>query len=876
MSFSSILTPREEILKGSGIQGVIDLENLRLKKKKTLECSPKDFFDITYPTSDIKYVLKKLNNRFNSSESTEGLFLLEGLKGSGKSHLELLIYHLLENSDESKNWLAENKINFNSTENLIVSIHKFTDFPFDSIWNIVFEKLDASEMIESGKAPNLDQLRDALSGKQLVLIFDELEMGFESLSNKFNQAQNLSFLQMLSEEAARTQNASVTIFASIYNSNNEPGATLKRVPRVEIKFSESTDRKKVVLHRLFSNYLSLDKSKIDPVVQSFVNHWKKTGIEIKERYIDLFYDSFPFTPEVIDMLFNRALTRNFQANRGPLGLLSRVVQNTYENEDVISLSHFDLTDKRIRNFLLDLDSNQTLVQSAENDFNDLQSIALSKEVINSTLFATLCSSGNIRGINESELAKQVIKPGDNYNDFQASLNALIKLGAYFQHSEDNYFFDTQEKPYAKVEYRSLRVDLNDALNFAFKRWKKIFDDQEAVIFRDFAQVKQELQTKDKNRPRFIYSPHRLDDGERKKIYSGLENQNLVLLLEPKAENFNTVDDHDIIKWAQLALAAEELKNTANDSDRKRQYEKIENENTKHIEERFKTAGLFYVLVRKTNGDLVFELESLGQAYTKQDIIDFLKKNFFPKIVFEEHLKEHIEKGKETGKNWIIGNTIKNIFEHYKKTLSFPVLLAEDNFYGAVKNLCVNRIIGLDHTKYEPYCGRLPYFQPNEWLEVKVTEPHYYEKTDPGIFSEQQESTKKEKAEISIEEELTTANAHNISKQDTIHSTNTTSIGELRQNVAERLNDKEDFQTTEIRFNIHFEKDSVDLSSLPTSLRGTFTGDGDLLFELTITKKGNFDKAQIEQLVEQLPVYQNAFYKATLKGFIKEKESIDER
>ncbi len=94
MSFSDILKPRNEVLKGAAIQGIIDLENLRNNKRKNLESSPKDFFDFTFPTSDIKYVLAKLHERFNSSSQTEGLFLLEGFKGSGKSHLEFLIYYL--------------------------------------------------------------------------------------------------------------------------------------------------------------------------------------------------------------------------------------------------------------------------------------------------------------------------------------------------------------------------------------------------------------------------------------------------------------------------------------------------------------------------------------------------------------------------------------------------------------------------------------------------------------------------------------------------------------------------------------------------------------------------------------------------------------
>lgn len=232
---------------------------------------------------------------------------------------------------------------------------------------------------------------------------------------------------------------------------------IKKSSEVEIKFSEPKDRKSVVLHRIFSNYESHDKLKVETIVQSFVNQWKKNEVKVDEKYVDSFQESYPFTPEVIDMLFNRVLVKDFQGNRGPLSLLGRIVQLTADKEDIISTAHFNFNDKRIRNYLLDLDNNQTLLQCAQNDLKDLQTIKRSEDVINSTLISTLCSSGTVRGIKEFELARQILRPGDDFNDFQASINTLVKFGSYFHKSEDSYYFDTQEKPFAKVEYRSLRV-----------------------------------------------------------------------------------------------------------------------------------------------------------------------------------------------------------------------------------------------------------------------------------------------------------------------------------------------------------------------------------------------------------------------------------
>jgi len=273
MSFSDILTPRNEVLKSDGIQGIIDIENLNSKNRNSIESRPEVFFDLTYPTTDLKIVLDNLNQRFNSPGQSAGLFLLEGFKGSGKSHIELFIYHLFKNNDIAGKWLTKNKIECKVPDNAIVIIHKFTDFPLGSMWNLIFENVGATKFV-SNQRPDLEQLRKAIGERRIVLILDELEMGYKSIENKNIQAQNLAFLQMLSEEAQRSESAAITIIASIYNSEDEPGATLKRVPKVDIKFAEPKDRRQVILHRLFQNYSDYDKNKIESVVYSYINHWR--------------------------------------------------------------------------------------------------------------------------------------------------------------------------------------------------------------------------------------------------------------------------------------------------------------------------------------------------------------------------------------------------------------------------------------------------------------------------------------------------------------------------------------------------------------------------------------------------------------------------
>src|SRR5262249_7684671 len=123
MSFSDILIPRRDVLVGHGVEGIIDLENIRDRSGKRLEARPAEFLDLTWPTKDIIYVIEKLHQRFNEKRRSEGLFLFEGYKGSGKSHLQLLIYHLAKNPAEARAWLKRHSLQCDLPENIDIVVH---------------------------------------------------------------------------------------------------------------------------------------------------------------------------------------------------------------------------------------------------------------------------------------------------------------------------------------------------------------------------------------------------------------------------------------------------------------------------------------------------------------------------------------------------------------------------------------------------------------------------------------------------------------------------------------------------------------------------------------------------------------------------------
>jgi hypothetical protein len=99
----------------------------------------------------------------------------------------------------------------------------------------------------------------------------------------------------------------------------------------------------------------------------------------------------------------------------------------------------------------------------------------------------------------------------------------------------------------------------------------------------------------------------------------------------------------------------------------------------------------------------------------------------------------------------------------------------------------------------------------------------------------------------------------------IQTPNEPSINQLRQRVAERLGEYNDPKITKAKMVVYFQNATVELSTLPSTIRGALTGLGDIHCEIEIQKQGQFNKAQIEQIVEQLPSFPGAFYRADLRG-----------
>jgi hypothetical protein len=482
MSFSDLLTPRSEVLSEDGIQGIIDLANVTIQRRRRLplEARPGDFFDLTYPTADVRRVVERLGARFAGEGEVPGLFLFEGLKGSGKSHLLLLVYHLLASPEAARHWLSQHRLPGSLPQEAVVILNKFTDLPLKSIWDFIFEQLTGTYPEKSIIQPGLEEVKAVLGERRLVLIFDELEQGINVIGDPTIKDQNIAFLQMLSEWGNRSDQ--ITLVASIYSDRAEPGSTLKRVPSVRVQFSHAADRAHVVLHRLFSNYRDFDPNTAAPVVESYLSLWQRHTTLDVETVRAKMIESFPFSLDLLDVLLQRVPARGgFQNLRGTLGFLAQLVRWHANTADLLTPAHALISDKAISTLLSDLDTSGDLISRARSNMEELQTLPLAADVASAVLLYTVAGTGRNSGATREELIRSVLRPGVDINTLEQTLIAFQKYAAYFHVQEGRYFFDPEENADAKVEFRSLRVDDSAARDKLRSIWKDEIFSRELML-----------------------------------------------------------------------------------------------------------------------------------------------------------------------------------------------------------------------------------------------------------------------------------------------------------------------------------------------------------------------------------------------------------
>lgn len=844
------------------LDGVIDLERLRSGSPDSLERDARSFFELTYLSEDLHKVLRGLSRRFK--EGGPGTILAQAVKGLGKSHTLLLGYHLFASPAEARAWAAKAGYEWAPPADAEIIVHKFTDqsMPSDALWLLIGPRL--GQNWGSDRPPSLDDFRAAIKDRHLVLILDELERGIQNIANNARRSQNLSFLQMLSEEAARDNR--ITLFAAVYDGNVEPGSTLKRTQRIELHFRKAEDRASIVRHRLFENADNYDKDAARSLIRSYVNTWRRFGVEAPDTFVNRMEATFPFVPDLIELIFERITeSGGFQGTRSALGLLGAMLDAAGESTYLMTAAHCHITDTVCADRLLDLDPTGTLVGAAQSNYRDLKNQPYAEAIASSVLLASLVPGARVAGLSTEELVRHVIKPGDDPNQFHAGVEAFKKFGTYFHEREARFLFDLEENEYAKIELDAIRYNDEAARDQVIQIWRQdVFrETHQCAVFLDLEGAQFALQSFSKHGQRYVLAPRRLSQEERFALYQGLELRNQVLLLEPRDGRVNHVTNPDLLAIAKRLKAAKQLAESASNNERRAKFERIERDQAQQIQRSLKSAGLVYVRIEHWGdqpGQVQFEEESLGQASSKEEVQSYLRTQVFPVSLFEEHLRKNLQ--------GLFGQRVEQVNRAYRNTLGYPVPLTVGMVSDALRDLVEdrNRILGLQHPRGN-FCGERVTLADTELDQAVLTRPWAAIPERPPTSTAAlatpggpggEATASMPGVEVGPGELERPVAAVMVEERGTPHCR---SLGELRQQVAARLTDLDEPVIRSARFTVFASYRAQELSGLPAAYRGALAGAGDLDVQLDISVRGPMTKVALEQHCEKLPKIASANYSA---------------
>lgn len=458
-AFHTIAVPHEDILAGRLTMDVFaaDLWEVYQGRAPDEYQDAARFFQKTFITDGLQNLLDVVRRRLEG-EGGDPVIQIQTPFGGGKTHALIAMYH------RAREWGA--------TPAVLVG----TAMPAsETLWGLLAEQIAGTRAgFEGETAPGKEALRGLLEQHQpLLILMDEvLEYATKAAGVRVGEStlasQMLAFLQELTEVAGTLDRVCVvvTLPASVLEHYDEAAERLfQRVQRVAGRVEkiytpvQEHEISQVIRRRLFSH---LDERKMHEVVGEFLTYAERenllpAGVEPSE-YRDRFRASYPFLPEVIDVLYGRwGSFVTFQRTRGVLRLLSLVVSALKDSAlPYITLGDFNLADQEIRRELLkhigpeydsvigaDITAPEAGARRVDRELGDAyRGLHLGTRSA-TAIFMYSFSGGTEKGATLAEVKRQATIMDNPSRVIDAALEMLKSRLFYIQESAGRVFFANQ-------------------------------------------------------------------------------------------------------------------------------------------------------------------------------------------------------------------------------------------------------------------------------------------------------------------------------------------------------------------------------------------------------------------------------------------------
>ncbi len=355
-AFHTIAIPHDDILQGRLTMDVFaaDLWDVFKERGSDEYKTPDLFFQKTYQTEGLRTLLEVVKSRLKG-KGGDPVLQLQTPFGGGKTHALIAMYH------QAAEWGAKRVVMVGTAMSAK-----------DTLWGVLEEQLTGQrkQFADLTSPGRTEEFRELLAGQvPLLILLDELleyvsKAAGVQVAESTLATQTIAFMQELTELVSTLEKVAlvVTLPSSLMEHFDTRAEQLfqqlQRVSgRVEKIYTPVQEHEitQVIRRRLFSH---VDEKAAGKEITAFMDYAGResllpAGVEASE-YRQRFEASYPFLPDVVDILYQRwGSFSTFQRTRGVLRLLALVIHALKDrNLPYISLADFDLSSQDIRRELL--------------------------------------------------------------------------------------------------------------------------------------------------------------------------------------------------------------------------------------------------------------------------------------------------------------------------------------------------------------------------------------------------------------------------------------------------------------------------------------------------------------------------------------------
>lgn len=706
---SEVITPSDEILDDDGnittddLLHDVELYNL-YDAPDAAENDADKIFSITYPTSALVRVIDTTLQKL-TGEISKGNHLIPGDYGSGKSHMGLVLHHLLQNPTRAEIWFDLWDVDINADLSGDVDFQAFQMYNleenYDYLWEPIYHYLGAEDQLEEvGDVPSAPQIRRLIDDQPTVLFIDELEPWLRMGTRMDYREENLGFVQNLMAAAADGDTPLVSFITLLYNDEDVRSKASRNGPHIHDLTVEDNEKLDFIVHRLVGNPNEHEQNpEIEAVAKGYADLYRENeqvefdNYQQKREDIRRYY---PFHPDALELLLERFAEggKGHQDARGLLEFLTYVLRDNYDDVDLVLTSDVDVHGHA--GFLRSID--HELIPKYESDYDRLQNGDGSfdeyvEELLNVVLLHSLTRAGEV-GATKRQRIVGILREGYSANRIEQTFQQKVNGRAWHIHPiNGEYAFDVDKHPGARIETRADDFQGNEAIHRVERLVKEEFfaDRNNVYIWRG---VDNHIDVPDNTTLKILV---RLDSGDYEADFKEMmqgegtesdepyEFQNTFAIVGPDQD---LTTSRGIKQIAKRVVAGEELQ--AGDEELSDKFHEIHSKNQETLRDRV--------------------LEKFGQVYTTAEHGGEI--GLAPSPVDDENgglynpttevirpddrqvRRELRTKLEEQGEG---GIQYEYLVKDFHRTPSYPTLPDEDTLEEAVKQLCADGDIQVGDT-----------------------------------------------------------------------------------------------------------------------------------------------------------------------------------